>query len=120
MDNEFWQDPQSVFDTDNNVEPTPAPEQPKAPPRKLNIGNDKDRAELWALHKIKALVNHADEVTYVAPPPKKETNLLRDTEGNLSGVKHSVMAGRHATGRDQAELLQALRERVYNQYNVKE
>lgn len=108
----------NIFNHDDNI--TPTPQEAKAPPRKLNTGNDKDRAELWNLYKARALLNHPEAFVTPYTPPPKESNVLRDSAGNYAGVKHSVMSGIHATVKNQTDLLRALKARVKARYGVED
>lgn len=43
-----------------------------------------------------------------------------DEQGNLSGVKSSVVSGIHATSANQAELMRAIKANIYKKYGVSE
>ena len=43
-----------------------------------------------------------------------------DDQGNLAGVKSSVVSGIHATSANQAELMRAIKANIYKKYGVSE
>jgi hypothetical protein len=52
------------------------------------------------------------------PKQPEATNLIRDDQGFLVGVKQSVMSGVAATGRNQTELMKAIRSESFKRYGV--
>tara|TARA_R100001377_G_scaffold84121_2_gene66990 strand:- start:1339 stop:1785 length:447 start_codon:yes stop_codon:yes gene_type:complete len=50
----------------------------------------------------------------------KPSILNYDEQGNLAGVKSSVVSGIHATGANQAELMKAIKANIYKKYGVSE
>lgn len=119
---DFWKDPENIFAANSKEEadPTFAHQESKTPPRKFNMGNDKDRYEYYQLLKIKALVDNPDAIAKPIKVKEKESNILKDEQGNYSGVKHSVINGIHATIKNQADLLKALRADAYKRHGIKE
>ena len=123
MENDFWKNPKNLFDVDNEAKPSPdqAPQKPKTPPYKFNMGKDKDRNELWQLLKIKALVDSPNALSKSEGSNNmNNSNVLSDEKGNFLGVKHSVVKGVHATVKNQTALLKALRQDAYNRHGIKE
>jgi hypothetical protein len=119
---DFWKDPENIFSANSKeeAEPTPTHQETKIPPRKFNMGNDKDRYEYYQLLKLKALVDNPDAIAKPIKVKEKESNILKDDAGNYSGVKHSVINGIHATVKNQADLLKALRMDAYKRHGIKE
>lgn len=50
----------------------------------------------------------------------KPSNLNYDANGNLQGIKHSVVSGTHATGKHQTETMKAIRADIYKRFGVTE
>lgn len=48
----------------------------------------------------------------------KESNFTYDEQGNLSGVKSSVVSGVNATVRNQTELMREIKNNIYKKYGV--
>ncbi|HEY9130367.1 MAG TPA: hypothetical protein VIM98_01315 [Dyella sp.] len=119
---DFWKDPENIFAANSKEETklTPDHQEPKIPPRKFNMGNDKDRYEYFQLLKLKALVDNPDAVAKPIKVKEKESNIIKDEQGNYSGLKHSVINGIHATVKNQADLLKALRADTYKRHGIKE
>jgi hypothetical protein len=93
-------------------------ETPQAPSRKLNMGNDRDRAEL-----IRQLKAQAIKDLYKSDPIVRQgINAQIATEaakaGNVTGVNHSVVSGIHATVKNQKELAKALRADINKRYGI--
>lgn len=119
---DFWKDPENIFAANSKDEARTesAPEESKTPPRKFNLGNDKDRYEYYQLLKLKTLMENPDAIAKPTKVKEKESNILKDEQGNYSGVKHSVINGIHATVKNQADLLKALRADAYKRHGIKD
>jgi|SRR5690348_15494221 len=105
---------------------------PKAPPRKLNLGNDKDRAEYFKQLKNKAiknlykndpLVRQGIDAQLAVEAAKtsssaKNDNVKYDESGKVTGVSNSVVSGVHATSKNQIALMQALRADINKRYGI--
>ena len=50
----------------------------------------------------------------------KPSIVNHDEQGNLTGVKSSVVSGIHATSANQAELMRAIKANIYKKYGVSE
>lgn len=124
-------------DTSNeeeNVEQSPALPEVQNPPRKLNMGNDKDRMEVFRALGAKALTDLYRDDPLVREgidaqlameratkaQPKESANILRNEQGYVSGVSKSVATGIHATTKNQVDLLRAIRADVNKIYGVEE
>jgi hypothetical protein len=105
-------------------------EAPQEPPRKLNLGNDKDRAEYWNQLRVKAITElykgdplvraglEAQAANEAIPSRKTPENVVRDEAGNVTGVAKSVMSGTHATDARLKELMKAIRADVNKRYGI--
>lgn len=129
--NNIFEGNANLFDSED-VENTDTHQVPQAPPRKLNMGNDKDRAEL-----MKQLKTQAIKDLYKSDPTIRQgidaqiameaakalskdqsSNVKRDGAGNVTGVNHSVVSGIHATVKNQKELAKALRADINKRYGI--
>jgi predicted class III extradiol MEMO1 family dioxygenase len=107
-------------------------ETPQAPSRKLNMGNDRDRAELIRqlkaqaikdLYKSDPIVRQGINAQIATEAAKalnqtKSSNVKHDEAGNVTGVNHSVVSGIHATVKNQKELAKALRADINKRYGI--
>lgn len=113
--------PVNLFDVDNApVTFTPEVQEPVTPPRKWNLGNSNDRNELYQLLKIKALVDNPNAIAKDVARKVRESIVQRNEQGVVSGTKHSLMTGLHATAKNQTDMFKALRADAYKRYGIKE
>jgi len=103
-------------------------------PKKLNPGNDKDRQAMWEAAGNKALSHlyqhdpliREELLAQVAksklpdPVREKESLVLYDEVGNIKGLKKDVIRGAYATGRDQLEVMEAIRRESHRIHGIKE
>lgn len=129
--NNLFEGNANLFDSEG-VDNTDTHQAPKTPPRNLNMGNDKDRAELMRQLKTQAIkdlyksdpaIRQGIDAQIAMEAAKalskaQSSNVKRDEAGNVAGVNYSVVSGIHATTNNQKELAKALRADINKRYGI--
>jgi len=104
------------------------------PPRKLNMGDDKDRKLMWQEAREEALKKLyrndpliREELNAMAAlaqqqdaSSKKDSIIEYDEQGNIAGFKRPIVNGAYATTRNQTEVMRAIRKQVHKAYGIED